>query len=56
MASWHCVQVLEHCPWVLPRKLFVLVKQSMGSSTGNMYSLRTKISTPGASSDLAKVR
>jgi hypothetical protein len=49
------VQVLEHCPWVLPRKLFVLVKQSMGSSTGNMYSLRTKISTPGVSSDLAKV-
>ena len=53
------LQVLEGCPWLLPRPVYVL---ATGSEThgeveaGNTYTLRVRMAQKGAASDIAKVR
>jgi len=54
----HCYEVLEGCPWLLPRPVYVL---ATGSEThgeveaGNTYTLRVRMAQKGAASDIAKL-
>lgn len=53
------LQILDGCPWVLPRLVFVLACRSTSldfqEDVRSMYSLRTKVKQEGAADALAKV-
>lgn len=53
-------QVLDGCPWVLPRPVFVLTSEQWGwrSEDGiqSSYTLRVKVTKEGAADAIAQVR
>lgn len=52
---WCCVQVLEGCPWVAPRPLYVLATSQPGREEALTYTLRTLRPRPELEDELGRV-
>lgn len=48
-------QVLDSCPWPLPRQLYVLAVQQIASPAAAMFTLQTRVQQQATENELAKV-